>query len=56
MIDHATGQLYETTGRGRAFGKSVASFARLCADQADLDFEALQRAVNSGKLAAQTSV
>jgi len=43
-------------GRGDAFDRSIADFASAYADQNERDYEALVRAVASGRLAAETGV
>jgi hypothetical protein len=43
-------------GTGEAFDRAVASFAETYADQNDGDYRALQKAVASGRVAAQMGV
>ena len=43
-------------GRRPAFDVAMASFAEAYADQNELDYEALQNAVASGRIAAKTGV
>ncbi len=43
-------------GKGRAFAKAIASFARAYADLSERDHDALVQAVRSGRVAAETGV
>jgi uncharacterized protein (DUF2252 family) len=43
-------------GKGRALAEAIADFAVSYADQTEKDYQALQKAVKSGKVAAQTGV
>jgi hypothetical protein len=43
-------------GLGEAFDRAIASFAETYADQNDRDYRALQKAVASGRVAAEMGV